>query len=308
MEPRYRNRDSTMKCHYIPRFLLRPFCTNDAGTRDPKGRVWVCRRAPNGALRHERRSPDSTGFVHDLLTQRPSIRGLENPLWERTDAIERGYSQKLETPAALVRDKLLAGTAPSQLTAEERGVWAQFLATLEHRTPRKINRLDEQAEKLAEDAILEFLAMAGDSANTRNVLSRVDVGAIAANIVRGTPLRQSGDLAKPLLELTWACLAIDQGLEFVTTDYPLGFFENGSQRSLLFLPLSPRVLFLALPVKDNNWGNVPWLLAQAANLQLIYQRPNFIYSSGRLEDGPVQKLLKAAEDTLEAPEYQLGRS
>jgi hypothetical protein len=38
------------------------------------------------------------------------------------------------------------------------------------------------------------------------------------------------------------------------------------------------------------------------NLQLIYQRPNYAYSRTRLENGPVMRLLKAAEDTLTVPD------
>jgi hypothetical protein len=65
----------------------------------------------------------------------PEIRGLKGYKW--ANAVEDEYS-KLESKAAKIRDKFLSGIPPSALDAHERKTWAMFVATLEHRSPRKV--------------------------------------------------------------------------------------------------------------------------------------------------------------------------
>lgn len=285
-----------MKHHYMPQFLLTPWRAAD-------GKVHACYRGPRGALRDARWSPRSTGFVHELYRQDPTLRGMAAGAWEEQNAVEtKGYA-KLDSDAARVRDRLLAGTPPSQLTEAERTQWAEFIATLEHRTPRKIASLDGHAAEIVKTVEREFLALGPEVQHRQEILGQIDLDALARNVARSLPVARRRELAEGVRTLTWMCTKVDSGIEFITTDYPIASFDHEEGRVGFVLPLSPGMLFMAMA---ERWEDVSprtaFMTILAVNLQLIYQRPNFVYSRSRLADGPVFRLRKAAEEFLPTPE------
>jgi hypothetical protein len=209
------------------------------------------------------------------------------------DTVERGYAEAIEAPAAQVHQKLLAGVAPVDLSVEERAAWAEFVATLEHRSPRSIQRVDAERETIVTDLLRRYRIEFG-----RDLPNDVDVDAMARSTVRSVVLTRRAELAEPLRRAVWGTVRV-KGFELITADYPLAFFGSDEQRSAICLPLSPSVLWMAAGLPDGEWSHeVVRMLVVATNLQLIHQRPRWIYSRSRLEDGRFVRLLKAASDCL----------
>lgn len=283
-----------MKHHYMPQFLLRPW-------RGKDGKVAVCYRPSETAeLSHVRWHPRSTGYVRDLYRQDPSFRGANHGRWEQPHAVEIDGYQRLDSDAATIRDKFLEGVGPSRLSAEERTRWAEFIATLEHRTLRQIAAIDRVAEAEKRKAVAEFEAL---GARGQELLQEIDVDALSRNVARSLPVNRKADFGRSIRDLTGVCFTIDGPLEFITADYPLAFFEQEGKRFGLVLPLSPKVMYIAAAVRPQDVTQEHALrIAIATNLQLIYQHPNYLYSRERLRDGPLLRLETAAAEVLEPPD------
>lgn len=275
--------------HYVPRFYLRPWCGADS-------HIHVCRRKLDGTLEQKRRALRGTGYVDDLYKREPEIKGLGNDKW--ADFVEKEYS-KLESKAARVRDKLLSGSPPSALDPSERETWAAFIATLEHRSPRKVQEIESEARAHVAEYTEQLKARAQDLGYAERVTASINTDAVAANAARTTPLQFLDRLLQPLFDLQWAMITITDGIEFITADYPIAYLQHEGQRVLTCLPISPSKVFVAGATEFSAWDSeLIIMMAMSVNLQIISQGPNCIYSASRLEDGAIFRLKKAALDCL----------
>lgn len=285
----------TQNHHYVPQFLLRPWCTLDESGAE---KLWACRRLPTGKLHHTRYAPRSTGYVTDLYKLEPPIVGASHGPGEKPYAVEEHYS-RLESAATGVRDKLLAGTPPSALAADERQTWAEFIGTLEHRNPRQVRKAEAAGISMKEQLREEHRQRFGDPAYADEIFDAIDVDTVAKNAARTTVLVNRQRLAEPIAEWQWV-IATVPAFDLITADYPIANLLHDGKGAALMLPLSPNVLFIAAACRLTE--DVGRLLVLATNLALIEQKPNFIYSKTKLADGEVFRLLKAADDTLDVPE------
>lgn len=291
--------DCAVKSHYVPKFLLKSWCTRENAQEAEQ--LWACSRSVAGPLRHKRFSPSGTGWQKDLYALQPEHRDVS--VHEHRDAVEEGYSA-LESEAARVHAKLLEGVTPSQLTPTERGTWAQFLATLEHRSPRKIREMVEFLEPTLEKIKRDLERL------NPQIAEVLDANAVARNEIRTLPLSHRVELAEVLLGWQWLMIHLSVetgacGLALITADYPLTFLDIPDGRLLLLLALSPQHLFVATPAKLSHKdldAEFAVLLISAACIQLICQKPNTVYSRERLENRSPINFLKVAEDCLEIPQ------
>lgn len=274
--------------NYVPQFLLRPWCNEE-------GELWACYRLHTGKLQRRRISPRGTGYERDLYRQEPVLRGVRADNQGDPDSVEKAYSGLLETPAARIHEKLVAGTLPSALTSSERKIWAEFVATLEHRSPRSIKNLSDSQEPSASDLRAEFRAM-----YAQELPEEIDLEALLHNTARSVALTRRAELAGNVHALEWCTITSD--VELITADYPLAFFAGDDGRVGFCLPLSPHTLFAAAAIRKGDWSSTlaKWIVL-CTNLLIIYQAPHYVYSRSKLEDGPVWRLLTAADERLVTP-------
>ena len=283
--------------HYVPQFLLRPWCTRtDTGA----AKLWACRRvAATGRLHHKQHVPRSTGFVRDLYRLQPTLVGYPDDSVPDAQAVEKEYS-RLESEAAKIRDRFLGGEAPSSLTKDERKVWAGFMATLEHRTPREVQRAESAGLAMRERLRQEYREKFGATEYADKIFSQIDFDAMARNVARTAPLVHRDELSKPLDGWLWACVSCPT-YDLITADYPIASLVQDGKCYATFLPLSPSRLFVAASSPfGRDFAEKAVLLS---NVLIIQQKPNFIYSKEKLADGRITRLLAAAESLLEPPEH-----
>lgn len=276
----------------MPQFLFRPWCTREESGAE---RLWACRRLPTGELHHARFSPRSAGYVTDLYKLRSPFAGVDFGASNRPYEVEEAYS-RLESAAAPIRDRMLLGAAPSELSAAERQAWAEFIGTLEHRSPRQLRVAEAVGMGVLEELRQEHRERFDDP---DGAFAQLDLDAVVGNAARTTTLLNRDRLAAPINDWQWYCVKHDE-LGLITADYPIANLLHEGDSIALYLPLSPSTLFIAAsaPIGRDEGA----MAALSSNLLLIHQKPNFIYSKDRLADGEVFRLLKAAGDTLDLPE------
>ncbi|MGO7394947.1 DUF4238 domain-containing protein [Rhizobium ruizarguesonis] len=234
-----------MKHHYIPQFYMRPWLGSDHKLEE-YGRV-----PPTMQIKSRRRGPESTGYEVDLY----SLPGVNDAA--RQD-VERKFLSKVDTSAAKVRDKMLAGELV--LTDGERYVWARFLLSLLIRSPDEMARLkarvadiftnpDEQTER-----IYARIRQEGQPATALELLQTPwPNGQEVSAILTSTTLTQNEVVLHRAVNMTWEVFDTSQLVRrLITSDRPLvmtGAFPRLS--GYIALPISPTKLFMAFMLEDD---------------------------------------------------------
>jgi len=193
--------------------------------------------------------------------------------------------------AAAVRDKFLAGVPPSDLSPEERRSWAEFVATLEARTPRSIREVESTGSRLRRRLRREHRGYFANPVQADRLFERFEFDAMVGNATRATPLGNRGRLAEGVLKWQWCCTKIAADpvgeMELISADYPIARLEHEAGVVAIELPLSSSVLLVAVPwpgqlasAEDGElkrFGEFAWHFSMLVNLLLISQsesRPN----------------------------------
>ena len=139
--------------HYVPQFLLRGWCNTD-------GKLTVYSRRHGHVVTSELK-PRSTAFETNLYAYR------EVPL-EKRNAIENEFmTPKIDTPAALIVEKILNGRF-TQLTIDERSDFTRFVLSLRARHPDAIATAKASGGEALMAALArdpeEYLAVKSESA------------------------------------------------------------------------------------------------------------------------------------------------
>ncbi len=246
------------------------------------------------ALHSRQTSPVSTGFDRKLYSLLPNPPGITNP-----DELERKLAA-LEGRFADIRDKLLEGKKPSQLSDAERENWTTFLLALEHRGPRVLRKEEEVALKAAEDLAKEAIAKSPHPEHLEQLV--LGKGGLAHHVSHNAVRSMLGkrchdvDSRRRLNELTWCIWSCDEGPRLITSDYPL-VYPGEEQSAALLLPLSPTFLFCAF--REVPRPQELALLGVTSNLLHIVAQPNYIYSMQRLEDVEPFNLHTMAKNCLQ---------
>lgn len=277
--------------HYVPQFYLR--CWTDTCS----GKVWQYKREPSGKLSEKPVPTKTTGFGQDLYTAKDILPYFP----ERTpDSIEHDFFGPLDNAAAVILGKLVRDL--NSLNAEERSTWALFLNSLLERHPVVLEQRDADAHRVAIEVAEEALARCptpGSRARMAELLGDMDLSAVGQNTAREHMVREicDPDVLRAFLVKQWKVVHVGPVLKLITSDRPLvincGY--SSSPIEMLTISLSPSHLFLMHPLSwemDEDFLNS---IIVFHNLTLIEADNGYLYSMGRIEDGPIVKTRKAVE-------------
>lgn len=277
--------------HYVPQFYLR--CWADSCS----GMLWQCKREASGKLGEKPVPTKATGYQRDLYT----ASGILPYFPERSpDSIERDFFAPLDNAAAIVLGKLVRDL--SSLNAEERSTWALFLNSLLERHPAVLERKDADAHRVATKMAEEVLARCPtpeSRARMAELLGDMDLSAIGRNTAREHMVREICDpyVLRAFLGKQWKIVHVGPVLKLITSDRPLvincGY--SSTPIEMLTISLSPSHLFLMHPLSwemDEEFLNS---IIAFHNLTLIEADNGYLYSMGRIEDGPIVMTRKAVE-------------
>jgi hypothetical protein len=125
-------RIATMRNHYVPQFLQRPWTGED-------GRLHVFRKSV-GQIDSFRQFPKGNGYEEDLLAlTEDTVAGMDK------HANEKVGLQIIDYEASKIRDRMDSGNIKS-FSSQERYSWARFLVSLRLRQPRHVKMLREEAK------------------------------------------------------------------------------------------------------------------------------------------------------------------
>lgn len=278
--------------HFVPEFYLKAWLGND-----DKG-LWLYKRDFNEQIRSDRRPTKSVGFVKDLYTLHPELRGVED--WgPRPDAIETNFFTKLDTEAALVHQKLLiSGTR--DLSEQEKYTWAKFMNSLMERGPSRINEIEaaDSVQNIHESLVQRF----GSQELMGQALSRINLEGLYRNAVRGALISYICDdnfLKHVVEKMRWTIVYNPiEGEHFVTSDVPLLVNAGSEPRPIdcMSLPLSPRHLLVVHSKSDDFDEGFLRTLTVVHNIQLIKRAEQYVVSSRKLDDGPHTKYSRVIQE------------
>lgn len=225
--------------HWLPQFLVKPWC-------DPEGRV-VRFYKPHDKIVTGRKSRKGLGVTEDLY--RLNWVHIQETASVETDVLAKG----LETPTALVRDKLLQGKVDS-LTPLERETFATFVAVQALRAPRLIRPHQDHSEKTWKDFLLngmkkkvdgEFVLMTPEEAQAKYAKDFAGYGRDMI-LLAMFDIARSPDFLGALLGLTWRVFDVSSGgLELPLADEPVMLVKDSARVIFAALPISPNHIFVA---------------------------------------------------------------
>jgi hypothetical protein len=230
----------TERHHYIPQFYLRPWRNLQTDKQlEEYGRI-----VHSGQISSRRVFTKETGHEPNLYTM-PGVTE------ETKQNAEKLFYHKVDTAAAIVRDKLLAGVPLTGLDEEH---WARFVLSLATRNPDDIAAakaitakiLKEPDQKTEEvyakmkkegypETASELLAMAFPHAS--------EIAAINSTVKNN----QNRKLLNLIKSMEWKVIDVSPAKRrLLTSDRPL-MMSNGLLRpdGYIWLPISPTKLFTA---------------------------------------------------------------
>lgn len=135
-----------MKEHHLPEFIQSAWSAPNADRQLLRYPL----NPSNHSMRPLRRAPGAFGYLHDYTAfTEPLPHGVDDK-----NAFEKA-TQRLDSDAAVVRDKMLIG---AEVTAEDYATWARFLMFMRIREPELIAYARAEATKV----LLQKLAEAPD--------------------------------------------------------------------------------------------------------------------------------------------------
>jgi Protein of unknown function (DUF4238) len=158
-------RQEAHRHHFVPQFLLRPWCINGV----LQGYCWDSR---NGKLACKCKGPKGFCYRLDLLALRARNLGR--------DALEKIQFGQIDTKGAAACDQLLTDD-PKTLSADQRCDFARLLFSLEARRPANVNMLRVAGPK--------YLAECLDS--DPEILAAMDSEGLANRPMRTARIRRS---------------------------------------------------------------------------------------------------------------------
>ncbi len=228
--------------HYVPRFLLEDWQSAPdkklTSMRWDRGKI-VASRFKAKAVAKRR---------HLYSTSRSSVSDVQ---------IERDFlGPYVDTPAALVHQKLLKPGSLPKLSANEKSIWSRFLVAQLFRSPPMIAALRERGEEVLVQQVTEhpeaYEAIRGDSTEgTLEEWTRSHIPDAFEDIAMYAlpALVASKKISGDMLTGKWAVRYVGRArFNLLICEQPLllmGPLPHGDElRDVIALPLSPRTCFL----------------------------------------------------------------
>lgn len=261
------------KHHYIPQFYLRPWLDADDKLEE------YGRAPPSNQIRSRRRGTDSTGFVYNLYT-------LPGTTEDTKQNVERVFFGKVDTDAAKVRDKLLAGAS---LSLPDRYNWARFILSLILRNPEEVlkmkvgvNAIFDQPDAELQAKYLKFREPHEPATAEEAIRQHYPEAPDRSALLIGTQLIQNQKAMQTIAGMSWSIIRTDTASRrLVTSDRPV-VMTGGLLRldGHICLPISPRHLFVACtlkPTMDAFLRAPKSKLVRESNAQQIGQARRHVY-------------------------------
>jgi len=254
--------------HYIPRFYLRGFTTENV--------IWV----------------------HDRLTDRsffsqPKTIANENDLY--TPELEQHLANSIEAPANVAIDKI---RAKDVLNESERVAIARYVVTLWKRVPesraRVVARMPELAASVRDELHAQLSSAAEDSPHLADVakVRKTEVDQVLKRFEKEVPpeiwqeslhRHPSENVVESLLSMNWRFL-YSENHQFLTCDNPVFFFEHegiGKPTSEVTVPFSSSIVLWAnrrIPPTETHLLALPSAVREI-NRRTAANATRFVYSA-----------------------------
>jgi hypothetical protein len=286
-----------LKHHYVPQFALRYWAEGD-------GKVpYFIRR--NGRVVRDRLAPEYTAYEPDLYAF------TDVPAHNRQD-LERQFFAKLESEAAPIYAKI--ERRDSDLSRQERQLWAMFLMAANSRVPEKVALVKLITDKHVRRALAEnpeeYLAVKGDAVETtlqewvENNMSGIE----NLGLIQLAKFLVNPDRIREFLELEWIVHGVSQAsVELLLADRPLWAFQHPMDPDFIaMMPLSPRSVFIAARNKrviEKTINARPNELVRRINESVVGNAWERVY--GRATANFIDRCLRQPESRDEAVKAQL---
>jgi hypothetical protein len=283
--------------HFVPKSLLKGWMTE--GSHHLVEFHWSATR-----LKSKDVGPKSTGYLRDGYSVNLCSKELKLERWE-TYVETEFFTKKIDNPVGPVLASIRGHKSFEQLTAEDRDLWATFMIAQWVRTPQKVTEfadaaafqyLIEQAERLEQEAVpTTDEAKMARAFNAQAILdSHIQIG--RNNAVQALPsIISSHKLVQTVRRALWSVIDLRKSrIKLVLSDHPV--YLEGSLRDdfLMFLPLGPRLLFVAASTSEllRFVGKKPQTdLARQLNKESVLNAQKYVFASDRESEALVRRRL-----------------
>jgi Protein of unknown function (DUF4238) len=273
--------------HYVPAFLLREWQRAD-------NKLTQFHWENNRFIASRRQAKNVAKEKHLYSTNRSTGKP---DVWIEMDVM----GPKVDDPAALVHQKLLAGGI-GRLSNDEQETWSKFLLSLLFRVPKAIADLRHRGRiKLLEG--IDETAEAGVAPADRPDLSLLEWARLEEpdsfedlGVQTLEPLINSEVLNPKLLAATWGTLSRGSAAhDFLISDNPLILVGEGlGGKFLMTLPLSPEKAFVAYsaPEIGRTLEERPTAsFVKAVNLDTVSKAEACVYATSTAQATFVERYL-----------------
>jgi hypothetical protein len=278
--------------HYVPETLLKPWLVSHSGQTVLQGYWWDSRHS---ALRCKRRGMDAFCNQLDLLSLRSHGLGR--------DAIERIFFGTVDHKGAQVRDKLLRDGVRA-ITIEERCHFARMLLSLEARRPKAVDMIRGIEGQIAtglnsDPEVLAAMRAAGLSGSpSRYFEDATGVSLSDRALLNVQKLVENADVGLRVVNARWDVVRFSHADgTLILSDRPLLRTHGYSHPSAItFLPLTPRVLFVAAAAPQSVaklLSGPPHQLLRQINVASAQQAERYAFSVSALHERWLPKYLNA---------------
>lgn len=279
--------------HYTPQFYLSAWCSpGPAGEGD---RLYVVQNF-DGQIRYTRRAPKAIGFQDHLYSFSDTLPTSEPA------ALEAKVFSPLDNKGKVLAGKLMAD---QRLNAEERRIWAVFVAAMRARTPENIALVKERG---AEHVKLELgkgqgeyeaVKEEGDPETVVEWMESQYPGLIENFSLASIPRVLAGNVVVRINKMAWHCLDFGGGRHrLLSSDRPCVFTTGiDDPNCIIALPLSPRHAFMAFYPKSESQAALtrhgPTVIGAALNKNVVSQAKDraYCYGTGDAPEGFYRKYL-----------------
>ncbi|MFU2327811.1 DUF4238 domain-containing protein [Pseudomonas sp. NFX98] len=274
------------KHHFIPRFLLKEW-------QDESGQLWIYQRNGGGNISFRKGAPKSVAYVENIYTVYPELPGTR----ERSDEVEKGFMANIDDQAAIVHRKLLE-CGVGALTAQEKGIWSLFIASMIERSPRKLERYKRLAQV---DDYVEELFQSNPKMAAVVEKARIDVQAVRGNTILKFMMERilDPDVVQKIGEMSWAITQVDMSGEHFVLGDNVVIINNGAVEDeplyYIRLAISPSKLLILTydaDVLDSDFG----VLTVLYNIEVISKSEKYVISSRELKDETCTKFNRIVEE------------
>ena len=254
------------KNHYVPRFLMKPWASEDGNLN---AYWWNTRK---GRLECNKKGTKAFCFEIDALTLEEHKEG--------PDALERGFFAEVDADGSVARELILR-EGPESLSNDTKCDFARLLLSLEARRPEVARRLREESPQemaniLDKDPIL-LCAMETEQMS----LSPSAFMPLPCTISEHMFIRlvDNPKMGGRLINAHWQVVRLGpRDGTLILSDRPLvRVLGYDNPKAAWFLPLSPKAVFYATYSPIDFAGLTPRRLAKCLNADSVRQAQKYVF-------------------------------